>query len=192
MKKLVTAVAALVVLASTPALAQDREQGRKLQLSPYAGAFVPTGGMRDVLDDAFLTGLTLSVDLHPYLAVVGSFGWAASEGKEAATLGQDLNVFQYDVGLQAQYPFALGRGLTLKPFVGAGVGARTYDFSDLDVGTESDFVNYFSAGASLEHRHLALGVTVRDTLSEYDGTVAAEDSSTHNDLAFFGSIGARF
>jgi hypothetical protein len=192
MKKLVTAVLALVSMVSTPAVAQDQEPAPKFHVSPYVGALIPTGGQRDVLDDAVLTGLTLSFDLHPYLATVGSFGWAASEGKQASTLDQDLDVFQYDVGLQGQYPFALGKGLTLKPFVGAGFGVRTYEFRDLDVNTESDFVHYFAAGADMEYRHLAVGLTVRDYLGVYDGLLVDEDSSTHNDLAIFASVGARF
>lgn len=192
MKKLVTAVLAHVLFVSTPALAQEQEPAPSFQVSPYAGAFIPTGGQRDVLDDAVLTGLTLSFDLHRNLAVVGTFGWAASEGKDGLTLGEDLNVFQYDMGLQGQYPFAIRKGLTLKPFVGAGFGVRTYDFSDLDVNTQSDFVHYFAAGANLEYRHLAVGLAVRDYFGVYDGLLVDEDSSTHNDLAVFTSFGARF
>jgi hypothetical protein len=193
MNKLFAAVAVHVLLASTPAFAQAQETAAAgFQISPYVGALIPTGGQRDVLDDAVLTGVTLSYELHRYLSAVGTFGWAATESKDAPTLGQDLNVLQYDVGLQGQYPFALGKGLTLKPFVGAGLGVRSYDFADLDVNTESDFVHYFAAGAALEYRHLAVGVTVRDTLGAYDGLVVDEDSSTHNDLAVFASVGARF
>lgn len=192
MKKLITAVAALVSLAAAPALAQEQEQARKLRLSPYAGAFIATGEQRDVLDDALLTGLTLSYDLTPYLAVVGSFGWAGSQGQQALTLDEDLDVFQYDVGVQGQYPLLLGHGLTLKPFVGAGLGARTYDFRDLDVDAETDLAGYLSLGANLEYRRLVLGVTMRDYVSAYDGIATDEDSTARNDISLFTSIGARF
>jgi Outer membrane protein beta-barrel domain len=192
MKKLVTAVAALVALVATPALAQEQEQARKFQITPYAGAFIPTGDQRDVLDDAFLTGLTLSYDVHPYVSIVGSFGWAGSQGKQTLTLDQDLDVFQYDLGVQGQYPFAIGKALTLKPFLGAGLGARTYDFRDLDYDTETDFVGYLSAGADMEYRQFVVGLTVRDYIGEYDGIGTDENSSTRNDIALFASVGARF
>jgi hypothetical protein len=191
MKKLVTAVGALVALAATPVLAQEQEPARKFQISPYAGAFLPTGDQRDVLDDAFLAGLTLSYDVHPYVAVVGSFGWAGSQ-QQALTLDEDLDVFQYDLGVQGQYPLAMGKDLTLKPFVGAGVGARTYEFRDLAVDSETDFVGYLSVGANLEYRQFAVGLTMRDYVSDYDGVGREEDSEMRNDIALFASIGVRF
>jgi hypothetical protein len=190
-RKLIAAVTALAALAATPALAQQAP-ATHLQISPYAGAFIPTGAQRDVLDAAFLTGLTLSLELDPYLAFVGSFGWAASQGQQPITRDRGLDVYQYDLGLQGQRPFALGRGVTLKPFVGIGTGVRTYDFADGDLASETDFVGYVSAGASLEYRHVALGLTVRDYLSIYDGIAVDEGSSTRNDLSVYASLGARF
>jgi hypothetical protein len=192
MNKLITAVAALVAFAATPVLAQEQEPARKFQVSPYVGAFLPTGDHRDVLDDAFLSGLTLSLDVHRYVSVVGPFGWAASQGMEGFSRDQDLDVFQYDLGVQGQYPIALAHGLTLKPFVGAGVGARTYEFRDLDLDSETDFVGYFSAGANVDYRAFTVGVTMRDYLSNYDGIGAEEGSSTRNDISLFTTVGVRF
>lgn len=191
--KLVTAVAALVTFAATPALAEEQQPERRFQVSPYVGAFIPTGDQGDLFDDALLTGMTLSVDLHRYFAVVGSFGWAGSEGKRSLMLDEDVDLYTYDVGFQGHYPLALGKGLTLKPFVGAGLGARTYEVDVAGAESETDFVNYFSLGANLEYRQFALGLTVRDNLSVYDGIgQEEEDSSTHNDLFVFASVGARF
>ncbi len=193
MKKLIAALAGLVALAVTPALAQEQQPARKLQIAPYVGAFIPTGDQRDVLDDAVLAGLTLSYDVHRYVAVVGSFGWAGSQGKEKFARDEDLDLFQYDVGVQGHYAFALSNDLTLKPFVGAGFGGRTYDFRDLDdVDSETDFVGYVSTGVNLEYRQFVLGVTARDYISDYDGIGVEEGSNTRNDVALFTSIGARF
>jgi hypothetical protein len=206
MKKLTIALAALAALATTPALAQEpqpaalaptpalaqeQQPARNFQISPYVGAFIATGDQRDLLDDAVLTGLTLSYDVHPYVAVVGSFGWAPSKSV-ALGVEDDLDLFQYDLGVQGQYAFSLGRKLTLKPFVGGGVGARTYSFRDLDVDSETDFAGYLSGGANLEYGKLALGVTVRDYLSAFDGIGTDEGSSTRNDLSVFASFGLRF
>jgi hypothetical protein len=192
MKKLVTAVAALMALAALPAVAAEPQPAPKLQIAPYVGAFIPTGDQRDVLDDAVLAGLTLSYDVHPYVAVVGSFGWAGSQGQEAFSLDEDLDLFQYDLGVQGQYAFAIGKDLTLKPFVGAGLGSRTYNFRDLDVDSETDFVGYVSGGASLEYRKFAFGLTLRDYISDYDGIGREEGSATRNDMVVVASVGARF
>jgi hypothetical protein len=205
MKKLTIALAALAALATTPALAEgqpsaalattpaldEQQPSRDFQISPYVGAFIATGGQRDVLDDAVITGLTLSYDVHRYVAVVGSFGWAPSKSV-ALGVEDDLDLFQYDVGVQGQYAFSLGRKLTLKPFLGGGVGARTYSFRDLDVDSETDFAGYFSGGANLEYGKLALGVTVRDYITAFDGIGTEQDSSTRNDLNVFASFGLRF
>lgn len=191
MKNIITAAAALVALAATPALAEEQPVARKLELAPFVGAFIPTGDQRDVLDDAVLAGLTLSYEVHPYVAVVGSLGWAGSQGDGFAS-DEDLDVFQYDVGVQGQYRFELRNGVALKPFVGAGLGGRTYDFRDLAVDSETDFAGYFSAGAELEYRQLAFGLTVRDYISDYDGIGVEEESSTRNDVTVFASVGARF
>jgi hypothetical protein len=191
MKKLTIALAALVAVATTPALAEEQQPARKFQVSPSVGAFIATGDQRDILDDAVLTGLTLSYDVHPNVAVVGSFAWALSKSV-ALGVEDDLDLFQYDVGVQGQYPFSLGQKLTLKPFLGAGVGARTYSFRDLDVDSETDFAGYFSGGANLEYGNLAFGVTVRDYVTAFDGIAVDADSATRNDLSVFGSVGLRF
>jgi hypothetical protein len=94
--------------------------------------------------------------------------------------------------VQGQYPVALASGWTLKPFVGVGVGARTYDFRDLDVGTETDFAGYVAAGAGVEYRAVELRLTARDYLSAFDGIGAEVDSTARNDLGLFASVGARF
>jgi opacity protein-like surface antigen len=193
MKKLITTIAVLAALATSPALAEEQQPARKFEVSPYVGAFIATGDQRDVLDDAFLAGLTLSYDVHRYVAVIGSFGWAASQGQQGPAANEDLDLFTYDLGVQGHYPLALSKSLTLKPFVGAGLGARSYSFRDLDdVDSETDFVGYFSAGANLEYRKFVVGLTLRDYISDFDGIDADDDSATRNDLAAFTSVGLRF
>lgn len=190
MKKPIAAAAALAVLSTTPALAQEPERTRRFELSPFVGAYVATGDQRDLLDDALLVGVTGSYDVLPYLAVVGSFGWAPTQVKGLAR-AEDLDLFQYDLGVQGQYALSLGRGVELQPFVGAGVGARTYSFRDLDVDAETDLAGYLSAGAGLRFRAVDVSLTVRDYISSFDGIGAETESETRNDLGVFASIGVR-
>lgn len=187
MKKLSVVVAA--VLAFATAAARAEEPVRRWSIAPLVGAYVPTGDQRDLLDDSLLTGLTLSYDVHPNVAVVGSFLWAPTQ---TSGLGDDLDLFQYDLGVQGQYPIALAANLTLKPFVGVGVGARTYDFRDVSANTETDLAGYVSAGAGLEYQALELRLTARDYLSAFDGLGVEVDSTARNDLALFASLGYRF
>ncbi|HYG67201.1 MAG TPA: outer membrane beta-barrel protein [Anaeromyxobacteraceae bacterium] len=189
MKKLSVIVAACVAFAAPVARAQDAAP-RQLHVAPLVGAYVPTGDQRDDLEDALLVGLQLSYDVHPYVAVVGTFGWAPTEVKG---LAEDLDLFQYDLGVQGQYPVALSNGVTLKPFVGAGLGARTYSFRDLDdVDAETDLAGYFSAGGAVLYRGVEVALTARDYLTDFDGVGAEGDSSTRNDLSLFASVGYAF
>ncbi|ABC81442.1 outer membrane beta-barrel protein [Anaeromyxobacter dehalogenans] len=187
MKKLLIVVAALVGMAGT---AQAQEPARKFEISPYAGAYLGLGDQRDTLKDAFLLGLKLKYDVHPYVAVVGSFAWSPTEAKQYGDAKLDL--FQYDVGLQGQYPIAITADWTLKPFVGVGVGARTYEFRDLNVDSETDFVWYSELGANVERGPIVVGVTARDTMSAYDGLGGEQDSTTRIDLQLAGHVGVRF
>jgi hypothetical protein len=190
MKKIAIAVAALAALTAQPTRAADTQQDHPFHVAPFVGGFVATGNQRDVLEDSVFTGITASYDLNPYLAVVGSFGWAPTKVKNLAN--SDLDLFQYDLGVQGQYALDAGYGLTLTPFVGLGVGARTYSFRDLSPSAETDFSGYVSAGATLQYRMVTFSATARDYISHYEGLGVYGGNSTHNDLALFGSVGVRF
>lgn len=188
MKKLIV-VAALAALATTTARAEGDD--RAVEIAPFAGAWIPTGDQRDLLDDAPLLGVTASWALHRNLAVVGTFGWAPSQVEGLGSEG-DLDLFQYDVGVQGQLPIAMAGGWTLKPFVGLGVGARTYSFRDLDVDAETDLAGYVAVGGKAEYGPVQLGLSARDYVSAFDGIGDEADSTTRNDLGLLASLGVRF
>lgn len=190
MKLLAAALSALVTLAA-PALADDGAP-RPMQVSPLLGALVPTGHGRALFDDAVLMGLTVSYDVHRHVALVGAFGWAQSEGHGFGARTATLDVVQYDLGAQAQLPIDLGGGQALKPFVGAGIGGRTYRFREPGVERETDLVGYWATGVTLECRGFVLGATARNYLSDFDGIGAERGSTRAKDLAVFGSVGTRF
>jgi hypothetical protein len=192
MKKIMVALAALATIPGGRALAEPTSQETSVHVAPYVGAFVPTGKLRDVLDDSVLTGVSVSVDATEFISFVGSFAWAPTEVKDLSNATLDL--FQYDVGIQGQYPLRLSGEWFARPFLGAGVGARTYHYRDLDIGKETDFVGYFSAGGTFAYRKLEMSLTARDYISHYEGLgLRADDlNQTRNDLALFASIGASF
>lgn len=190
MKQLLLAVAVAVALPTGPALASDSPERTRFHVAPYVGAFVATGDQRDVLDDTVLTGFTLSYDVTRYLAVVGSFGWAPTEVKTVAD--GDVDLYQYDLGVQGQYAFDVGSGVTVTPFFGLGLGARTYEFRDLSLDSETDLAGYVSLGATVEHGRATLSLTARDYVSHFDGLGLQSESDTRNDLSLFTSVGFRF
>lgn len=190
MKTLLAALSALATLAAAPALAEELPGAA--QVSPFLGVFLPTGHQRGVLDDAVLMGVTASYDAHRYLALVGTLGWSQTYGHGLAARAGTLDLVQYDLGIQGQLPIDLGDGQTLKPFLGAGVGGRTYRFRDLNVERETDLVGYWALGVTLECGHLVLGAAARNYLSDFDGVGAERGSTRASDVAVLGSVGARF
>lgn len=184
--------ATLSALAALAAPAFAEEAPRTTQLSPLLGVLIPTGHQRVILDDGVLIGLTASLDVHRNVALVGAFGWAQTAGHGLTLRSATLDVAQYDLGVQGQLPIELADGQTLKPFLGAGVGGRTYRFRDLHVEAETDLVGYYALGVSLECRPLVISATARNYLSDFDGIGAKRGPSRASEFAVFGSLGARF
>jgi hypothetical protein len=71
------------------------------EIRPYAGAFIPTGPQRALLKDAVLAGSQVSVRLIPELAVTGNFAWTPNSDRLIVG-APTLDVYQYDVGLEAR------------------------------------------------------------------------------------------
>jgi opacity protein-like surface antigen len=188
MKRVLVITAAALGLASA---ARAEESAARFEVTPFVGAYVPTGDQRDLLKDAFALGLTASYDVHRYVAVVGSFSWAATQVKGLGR-DDDLDLFQYDLGVEGRYPVALGGAWTVQPFLGVGAGARTYSLRDLDVSAETDFAGYVSAGVSVQRGPLAVRVGARDQITPFDGLDGAGKEETRNDLGVFAGAGLRF
>lgn len=181
MKKLSLAV--LLALLSAPAARAD-EPARRFEVAPFAGAFVPVAGQRAALSSALLLGARGTWDLHENVAIAATAAWARPESG-----GADVDLFQWDIGLQGQAPVALGRGWSLEPFAGVGVGTRTYSFVKLDRQDRTDFVFYSGLGVDLRRDRLAVGVTARHQLTAFS---PAGESDARGDVALLGSLSWRF
>ncbi|MFO0581710.1 MAG: outer membrane beta-barrel protein [Anaeromyxobacter sp.] len=182
MKKILAVAAALAALSATPARAE--EPAARVEVAPLVGAYIPILDQRSSLDRALLAGLVGTYDFHPNVAFVGSVAWAGTK-----SAGEALDLFQWDIGLQGQVPYALTASWTLKPFVGVGVGTRTYDFRHAGLETQTDFHFYSAAGASLRRGALDVGLTLRHELTS--GGPYGE-SETRGNLAPFASVAYRF
>ncbi len=155
--------------------------------SPWAlrftsGALVGTGAQRDVLKDAQVSAVQLSWLVHPAIAVTGSFAWARS--RDLLTAGRPkLDVFTSDAGVEVR-PVQLfaDRAVSLRPFVGAGVGARSYNYRQLDVDATNNLAGYAAAGGELSMGRVGLRVEARDYATGFKPLVGAGTSSTRNDV----------
>jgi hypothetical protein len=187
-----------LLVATASAGAQDqvlttRGSSGAFELRPYVGAYVPTGDQRDLLEDAVLVGAQASYRARPWLAVTGTFGWAPS--KDRITAGdQTLDLFQYDVGAEARAPSWFRRSAwDFTPFVGLGVGGRTYSYRDLDqIDSQTNIAGYGALGGELGFGRLGLRLEARDYVSRFEPLVGNGDAETRNDVTLAAGLTVRF
>lgn len=188
MKGLLAVLALL--LGPSPAAGGGATPYGRFFLSYDAGALVALGGRENLLDDAVLAGVTASFDVSRYLAVVASVGREQTEVHRGSY--GERSLVQYDVGLQGQYPRRLGAETALVPFVGAGLGGRTSDFSDVGGPVDTDLTGYVALGARVAYRFAVVGVTARDLVSASDGPWPTRAGAVRHDLALLASLGVLF
>jgi hypothetical protein len=149
------------------------------EIRPYVGAFFPTGDERDLLKDAFLVGGQVGVEIAEQIHLIGTFGYVPN--KDRALFPQpDVGIFQYDVGVEAFRIVSTESSWELRPFIGLGGGARTYDPSP--GGTETNLAGYGALGMEFQNGTLALRLEGRDYLTRFKGLTGNQDAKTRNDI----------
>ena len=188
--------AAVFALSSVTALssanAQNVVSSRGFEFRPYAGAYIPTGDQRDLLEDAVLVGAQASYRILPQLAVTGTFGWSPS--KDRISVGNEkLDLYQYDIGAELRAPSWFTSGAwDFTPFAGLGVGGRTYDYRDLDdVDAKTNVAGFGVIGGELGFGRTGLRVEARDYVSQFKPFTGG-DSKTRNDVTVAAGLTVRF
>jgi hypothetical protein len=197
--RLAAAAAVAVAAAIHPVQAQTIDQSApgaaySFEIRPFVGAYIPTGDQSDVLKSAVLTGAQLSYAIIPNLAVTGSFAWSPTKDK-ITTGDHTVDLLQYDVGVEGRLPLQAGTGAwTISPFVGAGLGGRTYSERDLDAGSRTTFDGYGALGADFWAGRYGFRIEGRDYVSGFKGLTGddAVPSETRNDIGLFGTVTIRF
>ena len=189
----IAVIGMLVVLAlifgGVKLIAQNVSVGSRGAIRPLVGAYIPTGDQRDFLKDAVLLGAQASLAINPSFAVTGSFGWAPSKDKTTAG-DQTLDQFQYDLGVEARS--AELTSLSVAPFIGAGVGGRTYSYRDLDVASKTNFDGYGALGFDVGVGRVSLRVEGRDYVSRFQPLTGGGDTKTRNDVTLAAGLGVHF
>jgi hypothetical protein len=184
---LVTLVA--LVAFSGRLLAQSGSSESRGTIRPIFGAYVPTGDQRDFLKDAVFAGAQASVNFTSNLAITGSFGWAPSKDK-LTTGNQKIDAYQYDLGLEARSPGAFLGEAT--PFIGAGVGGRTYSYRDLNIDSKTNVDGYGSVGVDVGVHRVGVRIEARDYVSRFEPLTGGGSAKTRNDIGLFAGVGVRF
>ncbi len=179
----------LSLLAFGATLVAQEANAPRGAIRPFVGAYIPTGEQRDFLKDAVLVGAQASWNATSNFALTGSFGWAPSKDKVTAG-DQKIDAFQYDVGLEARS--AATKMGPVSPFIGAGVGGRTYSYRDLDVDSKTNFDGYGALGLDASLGLVDVRVEGRDYISRFEPLTGVGETKTRNDVALFAALGVRF
>jgi Outer membrane protein beta-barrel domain len=161
------------------------------EIRPYVGAYIPTGDQRDFFKDAVLVGAQGSYRFTPALALTATVGWSPTEDRVRP--GQDVDLLQYDIGAELRAPSWLGgESWDFSPFVGLGVGGRTYDYRDLDVDAKTNVAGYGALGGEFGFGQFGLRIEARDYISRFEPIIGEGEAKTRNDVALAAGLTIRF
>lgn len=186
MRKLLVAVAALLAGASALA-AQSRMI--KPEIRPFAGAIIPTGDQRDLFLDAAMVGVSTAVELKPSLHLVGTFAWVPGQNKYGV-LQNNVNIFQYNVGVELGFVRPLAGNWELRPFLGLGVGGRTYGYESTTLDDKTGVAGYGAVGTEFQLARTALRLEARQNVFNYRSPIAGQSAKTRNDIGL--SLGVAY
>lgn len=164
------------------------EQKPRWEILVTNGRLVPTGTQRDAIQRGKLTAAQLSYVARPALAITATVGWARS--RDNAAIGEPkLDVFTYDVGAEFRSPkLFISKAVSLKPFAGAGAGARSYHYRSLDVDATHNLAAYGSAGGELGIRRVRLRLEARDYMSGFKPLNGEGTADTRNDVVVMAGL----
>lgn len=163
------ALVVALVLAPLPlALAIAQEQPLGVELRPFLGAYFPMGTHADLLKTGSLVGFQLALRANRYVAVVGTAAWLPN-GDRTASVDQAVDLYQYDVGAEAGMSRSLGTGAVVRPFLGLGLGGRTFGYRDREPDPQHNIATYGAAGGQVQMGRLGLRVEARGYITGFKG-----------------------
>jgi hypothetical protein len=176
-------VCAAVVAVAATGTAQSRQFPRP-ELRPLIGAFVPTANQADVFKSAVLVGGEAAMEVNKFTTLLGSFSWAPAKLKLSG-FDDKANVYSYDVGLEIARTTKLTESWDFKPFLGAGVGGRTYAYADAALPGNTGMLGYGALGTEFQFGVTALRLEARDVVTGFKDPLGNRKTSTRNDVALF-------
>ena len=175
-------------LAATPQLgAQESTTIGAFELRPMVGAFIPTFSMRNDFRDAVLVGAQGGFEFNSNVHfLLGGF-WSRNNTHVSMIGSEHADVWQFDAGAETNLIKPMGRDWFFRPFVGAGLGMRMYDYTATD-GSNRCLAGYGSVGAEAQRFTGAFRIEARDNVSCYESPLSGV-KRTRNDIGLmFGFV----
>lgn len=179
-KRGLTLLLVLGALGATAVQAQTQTQGLPgaagsdiVTINLYGGGFAPTASLaaESEFDDSGTVGGAATVWLHRYVGLRANLLYAKTDapaGVPAPLGGESPNVWAYSGDVVLRLPLTVGSGSTWFPYVVGGAGAKTYDFEEEEMETETDFAGNFGGGIEYRIKRVGLQAEVRDIVSSFE------------------------
>lgn len=180
MRRIMYAVAALCTAVTV--LPAQAPNASKIELRPFVGASIPAGDQRDLYGDEPMFGLQGAVEVKPTFHFVGSFGWVPSQANYTVS-DNEVNIFQYDVGVEFGLVRPMARNWEFRPFFGFGAGGRSYAFAASQLNDKTCLAGYGALGTEFQVGRSAIRLEARDNVFCYKSPVAGVESKTRTDIA---------
>ena len=181
--------ATLLIVAGLPAQAQDSAAAapHRWEIVLPTGTLVPTGAQRQVLKRGAMNAAQVFYMARPNLAITATLGWTRS--RDIATAGAPkVDVFNYDLGAELRAPRWIAGSASFRPFAGAGIGARSYNYRSLDVDATHNPAAYLGLGGELGYRRVRLRIEVRDYVTGFRPLAGAGSSAARNDVVVMAGL----
>jgi hypothetical protein len=175
-----TLIATVALIASAAALSAQTPL-RRPEIRPFAGALIATGDQRDLFKNAAVFGVQGALEMNPNFHFVGTFGYSSLTSKYSVS-DAAADAFTYDAGVEFDMVRPLTGNWQFKPFVGAGLGGRSYRFSTDALKDQSCFAGYGALGTEFQLSRVALRLEGRDNMFCYRSPIVGVDSKTRNDI----------
>ncbi len=141
------AVAGMLFL-TLAAASNSHAQSSRLTARLVAGATSPSGSLKDVYGAGGLGGVQAAVTINSRLSATVSTTWANAPTRRSQTLPAYAFAWTYDGGLEFRIAETSG-AWTLSPFVGAGVGSRSYVLPDPVTMSVTGLAGFGSVGTDI-------------------------------------------
>jgi hypothetical protein len=170
---------------SSSSAAQDKPIG--VELRPFVGAYLPTGRHADLLRAGALVGFQGAREVNRYLSVVGTVAWLPNEDR-TTSLDPAVDLYHYDIGAEAGTSKVFWTGAVLRPFVGLGVGGRSFGYRNREPRPQHDLAGYAALGGQVRlvrvsRRRLDLRLEARGYVTGFKGlTGELSKSETRGDV----------
>lgn len=155
-------IALAAVVAIAPLSAQDASV--RPEIRPFVGALIPTGDHRSDFRTATTLGMQGALELSKYMHVVGTVAWTHGHTKFSAFSDDVTHVWHYDAGAEFNAYYDAG-GMLFRPFLGFGIGARTYDYKQVNQDSRTCSAGYAAIGSEFQVGSFGLRTEARDYLN---------------------------